>query len=335
MIMADIKEEDNLNTGNEPAQELKTAKGNNSIDNSKKERVTNLILIIITSIAGTVSLSLSIVYFSTSEWYIKYSLYAVAGGLLLLGFLFYFFNRRSLFRLTFTLTVTMVFLMAGYALLDILGFFTRFSSPELIKNFILSTGMWGMVVYLGIQLLQVMILPLPSWIFYAIGTQIFGPTIAFLLSTLGVTIGSVLSFLLGRIFGKKLVYWISGKEDAEKYRSLLERGKFFFIIMLILPFFPDDILCLVAGITSMSFRFFMISILTIRPIVIAVYCYVGELIPLKGWGLWVWLAIFVVLGVAFVLTTIYRERIEKFFGNFKFGKKRRNNKKSPPDVTEG
>lgn len=323
--MTEIK--DSLNIENNPTQELAIAKDSEVSDNNK-ERVTNLVLIIVTALSGIINLSLSIVYFSVSVWYIKYSLFAASGGLLLLGFFFYFFNRRSLFRLTFTLSLTMCLLMTGYAVLDILGFFERFSSPDLIKNFILSTGMWGMVVYLGIQLLQVMVLPLPSWIFYAIGTQIFGPTIAFLLSTLGVTVGSVLSFLLGRVFGKKLVYWISGKEDAEKYRSLLERGKFFFIIMLILPFFPDDILCLVAGITSMSFKFFIISILAIRPVVIAVYCYIGELIPLRGWGLWVWLAIFVILGVAFVLITIYRERIETFFGNLRFGKKRRNKEKA-------
>lgn len=301
---------------------------------AKKERFTNIVLLIVSAISGIINLALSITYFSTSKWYIEYSLYTVASGLLMLSFFFYFFDKRSLFRLTFTLSLTMLLIMSGYALLDIFGFFERFSNINLIKNFILSTGMWGMVVYFGIQLLQVMILPLPSWIFYAIGTQVFGPTVAFLLSTLGVTVGSILSFLLGRVFGKTLVHWIAGKEDAEKYRSLLERGKFFFIIMMILPFFPDDILCLVAGITSMSFKFFFISIITIRPVIIAVYCYVGDIIPLHGWGLWVWLAIFVVLGVLFVLVTIYRERLEQFFGKLKFGKKRKKSN-SPPDTPKG
>ena len=58
-------------------------------------------------------------------------------------------------------------------------------------------------------------------------------------------------------------------------------------LMLLLPFFPDDIINFLVGLSSMSFkRYFIILILT-RPWEILIACALGSAsisIPLWGWG---------------------------------------------------
>ena len=215
---------------------------------------------------------------------------------LLLGILlFNFYQFESLIKLAFTFNIMMFIMLAGYIAMDVTGVFDRLSNMELIKNFILGTGFWGMGVYIGVQIIQVVFLPLPSIIINLVGVALYGPTVAFLLSSLGVFLGSVIAFGLGRIFGSKLVEWIVGKDKAMEYRMLLSnKGKYMLFLMLLFPLFPDDILCMVAGLTTMSWRYFIIVVLLTRPITIAVMCYMGtgEIIPFTGWGIAVWIAIF-------------------------------------------
>ena len=145
--------------------------------------------------------------------------------------------------------------------------------------------------------------------------MIWGPLTATVLASAGVLTGCIISFFVGRIFGKKVAIWIIGKEQTEKYCEILgKNGKIAFVIMQILPFFPDDILCIIAGLSNISFTFFIISMAIIRPIIIAVYCFLGSgvIIPFSGWGIPVWIAIFAVIIAVSVIYFKNREKIESF-----------------------
>jgi uncharacterized membrane protein YdjX (TVP38/TMEM64 family) len=84
--------------------------------------------------------------------------------------------------------------------------------------------------------------------------------------------------------------------------------------MMIFPFFPDDILCMVAGLIRVSFKFYIISILICRSISIALISFLGtgELIPFTGWGVPVWISfVVVVLFCSYFVGRIIRHRGEK------------------------
>jgi len=129
--------------------------------------------------------------------------------------------------------------------------------------------------------------------------------------------------LIGRTFGKRIVNFMVGKETCDKWRKGLGKAKYSFLVMMLLPFFPDDVLCLVAGMTDMSWDFFAVCQFIARPINIVVTCYVGsgEIIPYHGWGLVAWGIIIVVVGIILFLTTKYKEKIENFI--LKLTKKKR------------
>ncbi|MBQ4535815.1 MAG: hypothetical protein IJA22_03195, partial [Clostridia bacterium] len=76
--------------------------------------------------------------------------------------------------------------------------------------------------------------------------------------------------------------------------------------------FPDDILCLVAGTTAISFRFFIITMLIARPIGILTTSFIGSgtLIPFSGWGIPVWIVLGILMIIAFYLSIKYQDKIE-------------------------
>lgn len=211
--------------------------------------------------------------------------------------------------------VILFLVFAIYHLLNITNTLYIFKSVNNFRRFIISTGSKGVIIYITIQALQVVFLPVPASIIALAGAIVYGPFMGFIYCTIGVLMGSYLSFLLGRIVGQKVVVWIAGKDNAYKYANILNNsGKLFLGIAFLLPFFPDDILCLIAGITTMSFQYFFIVTTIFRPIGVFFMCYFGGgyVIPFYGWGLYVWVLIVVVMSVVVFLAYKYQRKIEEW-----------------------
>ena len=221
-------------------------------------------------------------------------------------------KNATLFKTFVLASVFAALLLLCFVALDSTGVLEKCKDIETLKAFIRSTKQWGILVYIGLVIFQVIALPIPSAIAAVLGTVLYGPTYAFLFMTAGTIIGSILTFMLGKIFGRKLAVWVVGEEKTDKYATLLnEKGRFLFIIMMLFPFFPDDVLCLVAGITAMSYRYFITVIALTRPVMIAFTCYFGSgtIIPFRGWGIPVWIAIFVVTLVLFFVIGALKKKL--------------------------
>ena len=96
-------------------------------------------------------------------------------------------------------------------------------------------------------------------------------------------------------------------------------------LAFLLPMFPDDILCFIAGITNLSIRKFLIITFITRPI--GVICMAifgsGYIIPFTGWGVYAWIAIlFVAVALVFVIFK-WQEQIQNFILNKVFRRRRK------------
>ena len=80
--------------------------------------------------------------------------------------------------------------------------------------------------------------------------------------------GCILSYWLGRGFGSKAVKWVAGsEEDFDKWSKFInEKGKIWYLLSVLLPVFPDDILCIIAGSLKMDFGFYTLANLIGRSI---------------------------------------------------------------------
>ena len=96
----------------------------------------------------------------------------------------------------------------------------------------------------------------------------------FIYNTTGIFIGSVLAFLLARRYGEVFVKSFVSDQVYDKYIVYLDKGKFFerFLAMaFILPGFPDDFLCMVAGMSKMTLKKFIWITLLTKPATLYLY----------------------------------------------------------------
>lgn len=283
---------------------------------SEKSRLA----VLISNVAMCAAIAL-LTAFLMNSWgvFVRAAFFCAAGVGLVATLITYFLKKSALLKSTFILLIiAAVFLAAFIAVGEIGGLNKYETDSEKIKAFveiIESTGAWGMVVFFLIQVLQIVILPLPAVICYVPGALIWGELVGTLLASAGVIVGSLINYVIGKFWGKKAVVWIAGKETTEKYSAYFsKKGKVIFVLMQILPFFPDDILCMVAGLTGMNFVFYILTIVLIRPLIIAAYCYLGSgsIIPFSGWGIWVWIAVFAVCIILAVLSFKYQDKVESW-----------------------
>lgn len=253
--------------------------------------------------------------------------YCIAGVGFIFGLATFFIKFEAFFKSGFVVVacaaVVVVFIAAVTEICGLGDYPTDESKMERLTELIRGLGGWGYFVYFLVQVLQVVVLPLPAAVCYIPGSLIWGPLISTLVASAGVIVGSVVAYYIGKLCGKPAIIWIAGRETVEKYTKILsKRGKVLFVIMQILPFFPDDVICMIAGLTGMNFIFFTVSVVLVRPLIIAAYCYLGSgtVIPFSGWGIPVWIAVFAVCIALAVLSFKYQDRLEawlvkKFTGN--------------------
>lgn len=158
------------------------------------------------------------------------------------------------------------------------------------------------IIFIALSFLQVTFIPIPSTVTIIVGVILFGATKGFYLSLIGQVLGSMFAFYLGRKFGEKLIIWIIGEDAFKKYQSMIRgRDKAVLFFMFLFPFFPDDILCMFAGLTTFTYLTFLIIMLLTRSIAIGYTSFGVEVMnKVQNMGVWT----YVIYGVAFALMAI-------------------------------
>lgn len=188
------------------------------------------------------------------------------------------------------------------------GFFSL-SSPEQLRDYILDFSPYSHLAFFLIQLFSVILAPIPSNISALAGGLLFGTWVAFLLTFAAVVLGSLLVFQLARILGQPFADRLVNRRLSDKYRHLLQtKTSMFLLLAFLFPYFPDDALCILAGLSRISLRRFLALLLLARPWGLLFASALGG--SSLSLPLWV-LCVFGVLGVfLFVLGMRYAESLE-------------------------
>ncbi len=138
-------------------------------------------------------------------------------------------------------------------------YYYYFSEKEHIKALVQAAGPLAPLLFIVIQVLQVVFAPVPGEATGFLGGFLFGVPLGFLYSTLGLTVGSVLAFLIGRWLEEHYVARWVPPEILKKFDFLMERqGALISFILFILPGFPKDYLCFILGLSHMPLRLFLL-----------------------------------------------------------------------------
>ena len=194
-------------------------------------------------------------------------------------------------------------------------------NPELFASF--SSSFLGWVFFILLQTVLSMLLcifPGVSMALIILSTTVIfpgEPVKSFILCFVSVAIASCTMYALGRFGGYRLSVKLVGKEDADHALDLLrDKGTFFFPVMMLVPFFPDEALTMVAGTVRMRLSWFLPSIFVARGIGIATIVFGISAIPFDRFtSPWHWvlfiLAVIVVVGGILLLAWRFRSFITR------------------------
>ena len=221
-------------------------------------------------------------------------------------------TRGKIMRTVLFLLILTAICVLGYFILRWTGLWEKVNSIDKIRDIVARGGAFSFIIFILFQILQTTVLQIPAMFVTIAGAVIFGRWQAFIMSYVAVMIGSVIMFWIGRKAGRPFLYWLVGKDTGEMWIERMSNGKYLFFLMMLFPMFPDDILCVVAGLTNMSFPFFFWTNMLARGVGIlcTVYFGSGAIIPYHGWGLVVWAILIVLMIVLFYLSVKYKSKID-------------------------
>jgi uncharacterized membrane protein YdjX (TVP38/TMEM64 family) len=175
-----------------------------------------------------------------------------------------------------------------------------FSDRDAIEASMHHLGMWGPVVLFVLFVLQVFLAFIPGQALMVACGFLYGFWGGFVLSWLSLVAGGELAYLLARKYGRPFAErWIAPDVLSRWDKAAQGQGAGFFAIMLVMPLVPNDAMCYVAGLGSISHRRFSIANLLGRGMACVLTSAAGALGGSLSWQGWAALIVlFVLIGVA-------------------------------------
>ncbi|HYA93725.1 MAG TPA: VTT domain-containing protein [Thermodesulfobacteriota bacterium] len=134
-----------------------------------------------------------------------------------------------------------------------------FENHHRLKKFISSFGVYSPLVFILVQVIQVVVAPIPGGAIEFLGGYLFGVWAGMFYSMIGLILGSWLAFSIARIFEKWAVEKFVSPKTMKKFDYLVgHEGVILSFLLFLIPGFPKDALCYILGLTPMHLGLFLI-----------------------------------------------------------------------------
>lgn len=156
-----------------------------------------------------------------------------------------------------------------------------FSSDKKMIHSIQKMGVLAPLLFIAIQVVQVVFPVIPGGASCLVGVIAFGPLWGFIYNYIGLCIGSLLAFFLSRKCGMKIIRKLFKEKTTQKYMKYTKQQKFdkIFFWGILIPGAPDDLLCYIAGLTKMTVGTFILVITLAKPLTLIGYSIGIDILP--------------------------------------------------------
>lgn len=150
---------------------------------------------------------------------------------------------------------------------------TIFASDDNLMKYINGFGIYSSIAFILLQTLQVIFPIIPGGASCLVGVILFGPVEGFIYNYIGLCIGSIISFYLSKKYGLNLIKKLFPERMLDKYLGYLNHPNYYKIFFwgILLPGAPDDFLCYLSGLTDMSYKKFILTIVIGKPLTLIGY----------------------------------------------------------------
>jgi uncharacterized membrane protein YdjX (TVP38/TMEM64 family) len=121
------------------------------------------------------------------------------------------------------------------------------------REFVAGFGVYAPLVFVALQILQVVLAPIPGQVTGFASGYLFGAFWGSVYSLLGIAIGSTLAFWLSRRYGRPFVEGVVDDDALARFDTVAARAGLpgLFVVFLV-PGLPDDVVCFVGGLTDID-----------------------------------------------------------------------------------
>jgi uncharacterized membrane protein YdjX (TVP38/TMEM64 family) len=159
---------------------------------------------------------------------------------------------------------------------------------ERVRAWVEDAGAWGPAAIVLLEMSQTILAPVPGQAIEAVSGYLYGPWLGAVYAMLGITAGSFFMFFLARRFGRPLAARLFSAQAIARLDDLAARGgAFFFFLLWLFPFVPDDLACMAAGLTPMRLRQFALLMFLGRFPGIFVSVWIGANVAQIKLGWWI------------------------------------------------
>lgn len=217
------------------------------------------------------------------------------------------------------LKVKMIILIIFFVSIFLFAFFLSgdiysiIKDPAMLKKWMNNFGTYEVLMFVLIQVFQVVIFIVPGELVEIAAGFLFGTALGSIYSIIGIALGSAASFIIARALGYEFVKWVVPEQMFNRWNIFInedKRGGTVLFLLFFIPGTPKDALAYFAGITPVSYiKFIFISMFARLPAIVF-SAYIGANIEQKEYTNA--LIVSVIAGIAFLIGFIYRDRIIKW-----------------------
>ena len=130
-----------------------------------------------------------------------------------------------------------------------------------IESWVQAAGVWGPLVLFAVQVLQIVVAPIPGALVPFLAGALYGPWVGTLVAAGGTAVGSVAAFSIGRYAGRPLATRWIGSETLDRAHAMIGGKRWLALVPLFLvPLSPSDALCIAAGLIGLEWRQLLIAV---------------------------------------------------------------------------
>lgn len=194
--------------------------------------------------------------------------------------------------------------------------FEGLKDPEALRAWVEGYGVAAPIVFIVVQVVQVVIFAIPGEFTQLAAGYIFGVPAGIAYMLVGAALGSAIGFLAGRALGRPFLRAIMSMERVVQLEELIAspRGISILFLLYLIPGIPKDVLCYVAGIGQLRLGFYLLASTTGRVPGVVLSVITGAAAAERQW-----LLVWVVTGIAVVLFGVgllLRKRLLKLLQSF-------------------
>jgi uncharacterized membrane protein YdjX (TVP38/TMEM64 family) len=178
---------------------------------------------------------------------------------------------------------------------------------DAVSTYLQQFGSFGPIILFLLLVAQVFVAVIPGHALMVTAGYVYG-TVGFCVVLASTILGSQVAFLIARRYGRALIYKLASPEIIERWDKVARRqGILFFFFSFVLPIFPSDLMCYVAGLSTISPRRFLVANILGRTCCATFITLIG-IFGLKP-PIWFWILAAVVIIAFFVGWALYKKSL--------------------------